>query len=73
MDSSNLRWQELGKPITFLFCIKSWNNSIRLDRMNFLEFYKEDEEKRIIIGHYNKRKYKIKLGSGETGKMLESG
>lgn len=30
MDSFNLRWNEVGKPIPYIFCLKSWNNQIRI-------------------------------------------
>ena len=36
MDANNLRWVLASKPIPYLFCLKSENNPIRLDRATFL-------------------------------------
>ena len=73
MDSINLRWCAIGKPVPYTFCIRSLNNPIRLERMTFLEFFKEEGKRKIIIGQYNRRKYSIVLNeeSNENPIMIE--
>lgn len=71
-SDSSMCWV-LKEPITkYIFCLGNSNAPISLERITFLDFYTQEQEKlRALVVQFNKKKYMVKLAEEEVELMDE--